>query len=639
MNLKAALLVTLPLLVAAAPVPSEIPAHFDLKTSSYDYTRRVVEIPMRDGVKLHTVILIPKRVTHAPILLTRTPYDADALTSYGDPNGGDGAASAHLRMALDGYDNNEDPDLIRTYIRVVQDVRGKHGSEGEYLMNRPPVGPLNHSGIDEPTDTYDTIDWLVKNIPESNGRVGTIGISYNGWTTLMSLFHPHPALKVAVPMNPMVDGWMGDDWFHRGAFRQDGTVNYVYEQEATRKSDLKWWPEAYDDYSVFLKYGNADAIARSHGDDQLGFWNKLEQHPAYDDFWQVQAVDKLLAKEPLTVPVLLVHSLWDQEDIYGDIAVYKAIKPKDRNNDMVYLAMGPWHHGGELDAGDHLGPIPLGMETGAYFRSHILRPFLDHFLKDDAPPLNLAPVTAFQTGTNHWKRFDSWPAGPITPTQLHLLPNGAASLADVPASGTVAGTYVSDPAKPVPFIPRPMHLLPDGEADAWRNWLSTDQRNVATRPDVLTFTTDTLKKPVQIAGEPVANLVAATTGTDGDFVVKLIDVYPDEVPQTPEIGGYQLMVSADILRGRYRNSYSDPAPIPPGQNQTYRFGLPTTNHVFLPGHKIMVQIQSTWFPLYDRNPQTYVDSIFTAPAVAYKPATITVSTASYVELPLVTGPK
>lgn len=638
MPVRAALLAALPLLAlplaalgAAAPLPSEIPAHFDNPEQSYDHVRRDVMIPMRDGTKLHTVILIPKGVTHAPILFTRTPYGATDLTTNGN--------SAHLRMQLDGYDNNDDPELIATYIRVVQDVRGKYGSEGEYLMNRPPVGPLNNSGIDESTDTYDTIDWLVKNIPETNGRVATIGISYNGWTTLMSLIHPHPALKAAVPMNSMVDGWIGDDWFHRGAFRVLGTVDYVYEQEATRDSSKKWWIDHYDDYDTLLAAGNADNLARSHGLQQLGFWNKLVAHPAYDDFWQAQAVDKLLAREPLKVPMLLVHSLWDQEDIYGNIAVYKAVKPKDTGNDMVYLAFGPWHHGGELGPGHSLSSIPFNSDTGRYFRARILKPFLDHYLKDDAPPLKLAPVNAFETGTNHWERLTAWPSGcpvgcTIATKPLRLLPGGAAALDHAPVA-TTAGAYVSDPAKPVPFIQRPIHLLADGEGIAWRDWLSSDQREAASRPDVLTFATDTLTKPVKIAGEPVANIVAATTGTDADIVVKLIDIYPDEVPQTPALGGYQLMVSADILRGRYRESFDHPSPIPANQKQTYRFALPTVNHVFLPGHRIAVQIQSTWFPLYDRNPQTYVENIFLAKPEAYQKTTVTVSGESAVELPVV----
>jgi putative CocE/NonD family hydrolase len=626
-----------PLPVLAAPpapsLPSETPQNFTPDTSSFDYVRREIMIPMRDGVKLHTVILIPKGLTHAPILLTRTPYDADELTDY--------AHSAHLAMSLDGYDNADDIESGDGYIRVVQDVRGKYHSEGDYVMNRPLVGPLNPTRVDDATDCYDTIDWLVKNTPESNGRVGTIGISYDGFTTLMSLFHPHPALKVAVPMNPMVDGWRGDDWFHNGAFRMDGSVNYIYDQEATRKNDERWWTDHYDDYDAALQAVSADGLARSHAEDQLGFYHKLKAHPAYDAFWQDQAVDKLLAREPLTVPTMLVHSLWDQEDIYGDLAVYRALLPKNTDG-KLFLVMGPWHHGQEIEEASSLGPVVFGSDTALTFRETMLRPFLDHYLKDDAPPLEIAPVNAFITGIGKWEKLRSWPSGcesgcTPSPAKLYLQPGERLGFAAPRPSEESYVSYVSDPMKPVPFVQRPIHLLADDESPQWQNWLVSDQREASTRPDVLTFTSPRLTAPVRIAGEPVANLVASTTGTDGDFVVKLIDVYPDEVPMHPEMGGYQLMISADILRGRYRDGPQVAKRIPALQDQTYRFALPAANHVFLPGHRIMVQVQSSWFPLYDRNPQTFVENIFTAHAADYKRAEIRVRDAgqSFVELPVV----
>ena len=363
-------------------LPSETPTSFTPRTASFDYTRRNVMIPMRDGTKLHTVILIPRGASHAPMLLTRTPYNADELTSYG--------ASAKLIGALDGYDNADDAIVAAGYIRVVQDVRGKYHSEGDYVMNRPPLGPQNPTKVDDSTDCYDTIDWLVKNVPQSNNRVGTIGISYDGWTTLMSLINPHPALKVAIPMNPMVDGWMGDDWFHRGAFRVLGSINYIYEQEATRSNDEKFWTDHYDDYDAFLEAGPGDALAASRGVDQMGFYRKIRQHPAYDAFWQQQAVDKLLAGQKLTVPTMLVHSLWDQEDIYGALAVYKALKPGDADN-KLYLTIGPWHHGQAIDEGSTLGDLHFNSDTSLAWRTNMLRPFLDHFLRDDAPPMNVAP--------------------------------------------------------------------------------------------------------------------------------------------------------------------------------------------------------------------------------------------------------
>ena len=345
-------------------LPSETPAKFEPKTDSFDYVRREVMIPMRDGVKLYTVILAPKNARDAPILLTRTPYNANDLTSH-DPRGGekrDAAPSAHLGPNLNGYDNATEVIVEGGYIRVVQDVRGKYRSEGDYVMNRPLHGPQNPTAVDHATDTYDTVDWLVKNIPESNGKVGILGISYDGFLPLMALVNPHPALKVSVPMNPMVDGWMGDDWFHNGAFRQQN-LPYIYEQVATRKNEAKWWTSHYDDYDMFMQAGSAGELGRRRGLEQVGFWRKILEHPSYDAFWRDQAVDQILAAQPLKVPVMLVHSLWDQEDIYGAIAVYKAIKPKDTNNDKVFLVMGPWHHGQEIDDGSTLGALKFNSDT------------------------------------------------------------------------------------------------------------------------------------------------------------------------------------------------------------------------------------------------------------------------------------
>jgi putative CocE/NonD family hydrolase len=342
--------------------PSETPTQFKPVTSSYDYVERDVMIPMRDGVKLNTVILIPKGVTHAGIVMTRTPYDAKELTHH--------VMSGHLGPMLEGYDNATDVIVEDRYIRVVQDIRGKYASEGDYVMNRPVHGPLNPTPVDDATDTYDTIDWLVKNVPESNGKVGTIGISYDGFEPLMSLVNPHPALKVAVPMNPMVDGWMGDDWFHHGAFRQQN-MSYIYEQSASRDNFYKWWTSYHDEYDLFMQAGSAGELGRQYGMEQLGFWNKMLAHPAYDSFWSEQAVDKVLAAQPLKVPTMLVHSLWDQEDIYGALAVYRAIKPKDSSGEMVKLVMGPWHHGQEIEDGSSLGAIQFGSDTGKYFREHI----------------------------------------------------------------------------------------------------------------------------------------------------------------------------------------------------------------------------------------------------------------------------
>ena len=615
--------------------PSETPAKFTPTYDGWDYARREVEVPMRDGVKLHTVILVPKGAKRAPMLLTRTPYSADKLT--------DRSNSTHLRMALDGYDNAVETIVEGGYIRVIQDVRGKHGSEGDYVMNRPIRGAVNPSAVDHATDTYDTIDWLVKNVPESNAKVGIIGISYDGFTPLMALVDPHPALKVSVPMNPMVDGWRGDDWFHNGAFRQIN-LSYIYDQEATRKSDVKWSNSHFDDYEMFLEAGSAGELARRRGLEQLGFWNKLVAHPSYDAFWRDQAVDRVLATQPLKVPVMIVHSLWDQEDIYGSTAVYKVLEPKDTANDKVFLVLGPWCHGQAIRDGSALGAIRFDSDTSLAFRREILLPFLDQYLKDAAPKSDVAPVMAFETGTNKWRRLSAWPSGcakncTIKPTPLYL---GASSKLGFTAPNAAGyDEYISDPAKPIPYIPRPVANGEFEDGKAWREWLVTDQRGPGSRTDVLVFTTDVLTSPLKISGEPIANLIASTSGTDSDWVVKLIDVYPPEVNAHPAMGGYQLAVAMDIFRGRYRESFEIAKPIAAGKPLLYKFALPDVNHVFLPGHRIMVQVQSTWFPLYDRNPQTFVPNIFLAKPGDYRRATQRIyhspGQASFIELPVATG--
>ena len=614
--------------------PSETPATFQPPTYGMNYERRDVMIPMRDGVKLHTVILVPKGAKRAGIVLTRTPYSATVLTMN--------TPSVHLGTSLYGYDNPTETIVQGGYIRVVQDIRGKYGSEGDYVMNRPLHGPLNPTPVDESTDTYDTIDWLVKNVPETNGKVGVLGISYDGFLSLMPLVHPHPALKVAVPMNPMVDGWRGDDWFHNGAFREQN-IPYIYEQTATRSNDAHWLSSNFDDYDMYMNAGSAGELGKQRSMDQIGFWKKVTEHPAYDSFWSEQAVDQILAKEPLTVPTMLVDSLWDQEDIYGAMAVYKALEAKDKNNDKLFLVLGPWHHGQEIEEADSLGAIKFHSVTGLYFREEILAPFLAHYLKDDAPPMKTAPVTAFVTGQNKWEDLKAWPSGceqgcAPKATPLYLQADAKLSFTP-PANGQTFDEYVSDPAKPVPFRARPSQPVGYTPNLSWVRWLVDDQREFSGRPDVLVFTTDPLTEPLKISGEPVVNLIASTSGTDADWVVKLIDVYPDEVAGQPELGGYQLPISMDIFRGRYRESLSTPKAIASNTPLPYKFALPTANHVFLPGHRIMVQVQSSWFPLYDRNPQTFVPNIFFAKPVDYQKATERIyhapGNASSIELPIV----
>jgi putative CocE/NonD family hydrolase len=615
----------------SATLPSDTPEKFKPSTESFDYVKREEMIPMRDGVKLKTFILAPKGASQAPMLLSRTPYNAGSrVLRFNSP---------HLAAVVPQMD---DTAVAAGYIIVYQDIRGKYGSEGAYVMTRPLLGPLNPTQVDHATDTYDTIEWLVKNVTESNGRVGTIGGSYEGFTAVMSTVHPHPALKVAVPYAPMVDGWVGDDWFHNGAFRQDGTLEYVYDQEATRKGDEKWWAGIRDTYDEYLRAGSAGAMAASRGLDQLGFWRALAEHPAYDSFWQEQAVDKLLAKEPLKVPMLIVCGLFDQEDIYGGPAIYKALAPMDPRGEIVHLVLGPWNHNQPRREGRGIGEIRFEGDTATWFRRAVMQPFLDHYLKDGPMP-DVPRVLAYETGVDQWRHYDAWPRScaegcPERGRSLYLLPGSRLGFEAPVASKQNYDEYISDPAKPVPYRARPTLALHDPDS-TWGEWLVDDQRHAACRPDVLVYQTEPLQEPLQVAGQPFAQLFASTSGTDSDWVVKIIDVWPDEVPDHPKLGGYQQMLSADILRGRYRVDPAKPQPLEPGKVLSYRLRLPNVSHTFLRGHRIIVQIQSTWFPLYDRNPQTYVTNIMYASPESYVKATQriwhTPPNASLIELPVI----
>ena len=614
------------------PMTPDIPAKFVEPTEGYDYTKRVHAIPMRDGVKLNTVLIVPKGAKDAPILLTRTPYNAKrnaqrAVSPYATANGS----------------MMDEPFLEDGYIRVYQDVRGKHGSEGDYVLNRPLRGPLNATEVDHATDAFDTIEWLVKNVPETNGRVGVIGSSYPGFTAAMALFNPHPALKAAVPQSPMVDGWMGDDWFQNGAFRQYNNLDWIARQMKAKDNGDEIPRASADDYDNFLRAGTAGNFARAAGLEQLPAWRKVIEHPAYDAYWQEQAVDKLLARQPLTVPTLWIGALWDQEDIYGAVACYRALETKDTRNDLNFLALGPWRHSGVNTEQRQLGALKLPGDTATEFRLRVLKPFLDQRLKNGAPPADTPPVLVFETGTMEWRRYRRWPevggaedTGKLRP--LYLQPG--LKLGFEPArQGDEYEEYVSDPAKPVPFVRRPVRA---GDGELWQTWLVSDQRHVDGRPDVLTYVSEPLREPVRISGYPMANLFASTSGTDSDWVVKLIDAYPDVVPSDPAMSGYQLGVAMEIFRGRYRESLERPSPIPSGKVQHYRFELPPVSHVFKRGHRIMVQIQSSWFPLYDRNPQTYVENIFFAKPGDFRKATQRIYQsglqASSIELPVVTAP-
>jgi uncharacterized protein len=612
----------------ATTIP-DIPAKFTEPRVGYDYVKRVEMVPMRDGVRLYTVIVIPRSATHAPILLTRTCYNAAGRAMRTE--------SPHM---LDELPQGDDVFVKAGYIRVFQDVRGKYGSEGEYLMTPPPIGPLNPNGPNDTTDAYDTIDWLVKNVPQSNGRVGMLGSSYEGFTVVMALLHPHPALKVTAPESPMVDGWMGDDWFHYGAFREIN-LDYFSGQTSARGGGPTIPREGYDDYTNYLQKGSAGDFARYGGLEQLPFWRKVEEHPAYDAFWQGQALDKAVASQPLTVPTMWLQGLWDQEDMWGAIHSYEALESKDTANDKNYLVMGPWRHSQVNYEGFSLGPLLWDGDTTLQFRRDVLLPFFNQYLLDGAPKADTPPVLIYNTGENHWDRFKSWPLScdtgcPAKTRALYLTANAGLSFDRPGTSAAKFDEYVSDPSKPVPYRPRPISTH-DGEG--WGTWLVTDQRFIDGRPDVITYESEPLTQPLRLSGAPQVNLYASTSGSDSDWVVKLIDVYPDSVPSQPKMGGYELPVSLDIFRGRYRNSFEHPEAIVPGKPLLYRFGLPTVNHVFQPGHRVMVQVQSSLFPLYDRNPQTFVPNIFDAKPGDYQKATQRVwhtpDEASFISLPVV----
>ncbi|XQA60518.1 CocE/NonD family hydrolase [Xanthomonas sacchari] len=612
-----------------APMTPDITGKpFVAPTAANDYIKREVMIPMRDGVKLHTVIVLPKGAHGAPMLLTRTPYDASGRASR--------LASPHMRDLLP---QGDEVFVDGGYIRVFQDIRGKYGSEGDYVVTRPLRGPLNPTKVDHATDAWDTIDWLVKHVPESNGKVGMIGSSYEGFTVVMALADPHPALKVAAPESPMIDGWMGDDWLNYGAFRQ---VNLDYfTGQMTRRGKGEGIPrQGYDDYSNFLRAGSAGDYAKAAGLEQLPWWRKLTEHPAYDAFWQEQALDKVMARTPLKVPTMWLQGLWDQEDMWGAIHSYEAMEPRDTGNDKNYLVMGPWRHSQVNYEGASLGALQFDGDTALQFRRDVLKPFFDQYLVDGAPKADTPPVLIYDTGANHWDRLQRWPLScaqgcPAQSKPLYLEAGGRVSF-EAPKAGQGEYTeYVSDPAKPVPFVPRPVVF---GDRDMWTTWLVHDQRFVDGRPDVLTFVSEPLQAPLRIAGAPEVHLQASTSGSDSDWVVKLIDVYPDQMASDPKLGGYELPVSLAIFRGRYRESFEHPAPLTPNQPLAYRFGLPTANHTFERGHRVMVQVQSSLFPLYDRNPQTYVPNIYFAKPGDYQKATQriwhTSQQASYISLPV-----
>ena len=605
---------------------NDIPKELKAPTVDRNYTRRVEMIPMRDGVKLHTIILVPKGAQNAPILLTRTPYNAEQRAKR--------AASASLLSTL----QLSDEEFVKARLHPRLSGLARQVQIRRQLRDGVAGARSAESDQDGSCDRRLGHDRLAgEERPESNGRVGMIGSSYEGFTVAMALLDPHPALKAAVPESPLMDGWMGDDWFHHGAFRQI-MLAYIYMQTAGRGEgiysglgDAAAARNTHDDYETFLRAGSAGDFIRKYGFDQLPWVTRTMAHPAYDAYWQGQALDKLLAARPYSVPTLWEQGLWDSDDIYGANKAWLAQKAAGRvaNN---WLVMGPWRHSQINGTGYDLGPLRWEGDTSRQYNRDMVLPFFEHYLRD-GPAHKLPRVTVYNIGANRWEHFDDWPvvcergcAQGMKP--LYLRESSGLSFERPSGAEGLADTYISDPAKPVPYIPRPMvdlfSNMGGGSWSAYGDSLVTDQRFVDGRPDVLTYETPVLTSPVRVSGIPVVDLRAMTSGSDADFVVKLIDVYPADHPGDAKLRGYQLPLAMDILRGRYRTSFEKPAAITPNQPLQYKFELPNVNHVFQPGHRIMIQIQSTWFPLYDRNPQTFVPNIFDARPSDYQKAQITV---------------
>lgn len=573
-----------------ATMPS---AQTDLLSSPFKISE--VMIPMRDGEKLHTKIFVPNDQSEPlPFIIMRTPYGiediADRFAFYLKP------------LADEGY------------IFVFQDLRGKFGSEGTFVMQRPARTPGDTKTLDEGTDTYDTIDWLLKNIPKNNGRAGMLGVSYLGWTTIMGALEPHPALKAISPQASPSDMFLGDDFHHNGAFRLSYGFEYAYELESGK--ELKQFDFGhYDTYAWYLALGPLANVNEKYFHGKINTWNDFVAHPDYDEFWQKQTMIPHI--HDVKVPTLNVAGWWDQEDFYGPVQIYNALEKHDDKN-LNYLVVGPWNHGGwSRDTGDHLGPIPFDSSTSKYFRYEVQAKWFAYFLKDKGK-LDFPEALTFESGSNQWRRWNSWPPkSEIQERNLYFDANNTLTF-DQPKSADAFDSYDSDPFHPVPYRHRPIQTTYFAGGSQWPTWLVEDQRFVDDRPDVLTLATPPLKDDVTIAGEVVAHLFASTTGTDADWIVKLIDVYPEFYPENWNLAGYQLMVSNEVFRGRYRNSFEKPEPIKANEVQEYAYSLHTQNYSFLKNHRIMVQIQSTWFPIIDRNPQTFVPNIFNAKAEDFK---------------------
>lgn len=560
-------------------------------------------IPMRDGVLLHAAILRPAYADKPlPFLLTRTPYGVEGATAKSFPA--------------------QNPYLARSgYIFVEEDIRGRYGSGGTFVMMRPLAAhhdaKVYPKDIDESTDAYDTAAWLVQHVPANNGRIGVFGVSYPGFLTMEAGIDPNPAVKAISPQAPMTDVWLGDDFFHNGAFRETYGYDYGLGMESGKENAFGAMPAGEDAYDFFLKSGSFVGAVASSGHAELPTWQAFLAHPAYDAYWQARAVQPHL--QASAVPTLEVGGYWDQEDMWGPQEEYAQLHAH-ANADQVRLVLGPWNHGEWRGPARSLGQLNWGTPTGTDFQREMEAPFFAHYLK--GAPMSVANTTSFQTGTDRWMHYATWPPKVgIATRSLYLEQDGSLSFnASTKANPVPYREYTADPARPIPYRARPIEATYSPAGSHWYTWLAQDQRPYTGRADQLTWQSSPLQQRLTVTGDVQAELWASTSGTDADWVVKLIDQYPDD-PKLGKLAGYQLMVAEEIFRGRYRTSFSKPEPIEPNTPLSYSWSLHAIDHAFLPGHRLLLEVQSSWFPLYDRNPQTFVPNIMTAPASAYQAAT------------------
>ncbi len=557
------------------------------------YRKRTAMIPMRDGVKLHTVILTPVGAAQpVPFLIQRTPYGA------GVPVPDDSTVSVSDRPYVG-------PLAKSGYLFVFQDIRGKYKSEGTMKIHAPLTHQTEKGSVDESTDTYDTIEWLLKNVPNNSGKAGIYGISYPGWLALVGAVNPHPALQAASEQACMSDLFLGDDFHHNGAFRLSYGFEYTYGVEGDKGGTDFVFPQ-YDLYDWYRKLGSLKNVNAKYFKGKIPTWNDFVQHPNYDAFWQKNS--PLNYVKGAEVPMLHVGGYYDQEDILGPQLMY-AHQEKTDSKRQNHLVLGPWFHGQWASGrGDSLGRISFGSKTALYFDS-LQRRWFDYHLKGLGEG-KFNEAYAFQTGSNQWKTYGAWPPKEATTRKLYAGPNGTCSFTK-PSAANASVSYISDPANPVPYRELPIEAT-YGAGSRWRPWQVEDQRFVYGRPDVVSFSGETLSQPLTVTGTITARLFASTSQSDADWVVKLIDVFPDKDTTNLAMSGYQFPVAMEVFRGRFRKSFSVPTPLTPNQPEEFTIDLHQVNHTFRPGHRLMIQVQSTWFPVIDRNPQQYVPNIFEA---------------------------